>query len=324
MKILSFRLWIPVTLLAASMALAILRPAVGRTDVVLEPSTESSAGGATDAWLVTRGLIGRGMIGERSGSDIIMPPPGTEVDETRQTENRTGEVLTQVKSWNEMVGDDSIHIEVTPLSTYQFEVAFWLFPNHRQGCTMYQWTLYDHGRALQSAFWRNDATVLRLAGAADLPHDLYPDSVPWVAFLRVLDAPRNGGEGTLHQQITPYSYVGQEVSAKGIEEISVPAGSFSALKVTAQVDIATVMPNWPRFVLHVIKPVVPKNVFYFQATPPYRLLKQEGTTFVGGPEVTTELIRFYVVSAQTVAGAAPATQTLTAPAAVFGGSSIPK
>jgi hypothetical protein len=324
MKILSFRLWIPVTLLAASMALAILRPAVGRTDVVLEPSTESSAGGATDAWLVTRGLIGRGMIGERSGSDIIMPPPGTEVDETRQTENRTGEVLTQVKSWNEMVGDDSIHIEVTTLSTYQFEVAFWLFPNHRQGCTMYQWTLYDHGRALQSAFWRNDATVLRLAGAADLPHDLYPDSVPWVAFLRVLDAPRKGGEGTLHQQITPYSYVGQEVSAKGIEEISVPAGSFSALKVTAQVDIATVMPNWPRFVLHVIKPVVPKNVFYFQATPPYRLLKQEGTTFVGGPEVTTELIRFYVVSAQTVAGAAPATQTLAAPVAVFGGSSIPK
>jgi hypothetical protein len=324
MKILSFRLWIPVTLLAASMALVILRPAVGRTDVVLEPSTESSAGGATDTWLVTRGLIGRGMIGERSGSDIIMPPPGTEVDETRQTENGTGEVLTQVKSWNEMVGDDSIHIEVTTLSTYQFEVAFWLFPNHRQGCTMYQWTLYDHGRALQSAFWRNDATVLRLAGAADLPHDLYPDSVPWVAFLRVLDAPRKGGEGTLHQQITPYSYVGQEVSAKGIEEISVPAGSFSALKVTAQVDIATVMPNWPRFVLHVIKPVVPKNVFYFQATPPYRLLKQEGTTFVGGPEVTTELIRFYVVSAPTVAGAAPATQTLAAPAAVFGGSSIPK
>ena len=62
----------------------------------------------------------------------------------------------------------------------------------------------------------------------------------------------------------------------------------------------------------------------FEATPPYRLLKQEGATFVGGPEVTTELIRFYVVSAQTVAGAAPATQTLGAPAAVFGGSSIPR
>ena len=163
-----------------------------------------------------------------------------------------------------MVGDDTIHIEVTTLSTHQFEVAFWLFPNHRQGCTMYQWTLYDHGRALQSAFWRNDAAVMRLAGAADLPPDLYPDSVPWVAFLRVLDAPRDGAEGKLYQQITPYSYVGQEVLAAGTEQISVPAGSFSALKVTAQVDITTVMPNWPRFVLHVIKPVVPKNTLYFR------------------------------------------------------------
>jgi len=237
------------------------------------------------------------MIGKQSGNDMMTPPSGTEVDETRQTENRTGEVLTQAKSWNEMVDDNTIHIEVTTLSTYQFEVAFWLFPNHRQGCTMYQWTLYDHGRALQSAFWRNDATMLRLAGAADLPHDLYPDSVPWVAFLCVLDAPRDGAEGMLHQQITPYSYVGQEVSAMDTEQISVPAGSFSALKVTARVDIATVMPNWSRFILHVIKPVIPKNTLYFQATPPYRLLKQEGVTFVGGPAVTTELIRFYIVGA---------------------------
>ena len=59
------------------------------------------------------------------------------------------------------------------------------------------------------------------------------------------------------------------------------------------------MPNWPRFVLHVIKPVIPKNTLYFESTAPYRLLKQQGSTFVGGPEVTTELIRFYI------AGAAP-------------------
>jgi hypothetical protein len=91
--------------------------------------------------------------------------------------------VTQAKSWDEMVDDDTAHIEGTTLSTYQFEVAFWLFPNDRKGCTIYQRALYDHDRALQRAFWRNDATVLRLAGAADLPHDLYPDSVPWVAFL---------------------------------------------------------------------------------------------------------------------------------------------
>jgi hypothetical protein len=275
-------------------------PAASRANVVEAPSTESNAGGAMDAWLVARGLIGNAMISEQSGTDIMTPPPGTEVDETRQTANLTGEVLNQVKSWNEIKNDDTIHIEVTTLSTSQFEVAFWLFPNHRKGCTMYKWTLYDHGRALQSAFWRNDAAVMRLAGAADLPHDLYPDSVPWVAFLRVLSEPRDGAEGMIHQQITPYSYVGQEVWAAGSEQVSVPAGTFSALKVSAKVDITTIMPNWPRFVLQVIKPVIPKNTLYFEAAPPYRLLKQEGTTFVGGPEVTTELVRFYTAGAQPV------------------------
>src|ERR1019366_7230936 len=120
----------------------------------------------------------------------------------------------------------------------------------------------------------------------------------WVAFLRVLDAPRAGAEGILHQQITPYSYVGQEVWAARSERINVPAGSFSAPKVTRPSRIRTGMPNWPRFVLHVIKPVVPKNTLYFEATAPHRLLKQQGTTFVGGPEVTTELIRFYIAGAQ--------------------------
>ena len=292
-----------------------------RADVALAPSTESSAGDAVDAWLVTRGLIGNAMISEQSGADIMTPPPGTEVDETRQTANLTGEVLNQVKSWNETKNDDTIHVEVTTLSTNQFEVAFWLFPNHRKGCTMYKWTLYDHGRALQSAFWRNDAAVMRLAGAADLPHDLYPDSVPWVAFLRVLSAPHDGAEGMIHQQITPYSYVGQEVWAAGPEQVSVPAGTFSALKVSAKVDITTIMPNWPRFVLQVIKPVIPKNTLYFQAAPPYRLLKQEGATFVGGPEVTTELIRFYIAGAPQPVMALPTVAVAHAPAAAVLGSS---
>jgi hypothetical protein len=228
----------------------------------------------------------------------------------------------RLKSWNEMVGDDTIHIEVTTLPSHQYEVAFWLLPNHRPGCAMFQWTLYDGGRALQSRFWRNDVAP-RLAGARNLPLDLYPDAIPWIAFLRVLGAPRDGAGGMLNQQITPYSYVGQQVSAKGTEQIGVPAGKFSALKVTAQVDMATMMPNWPRLVLHMLKPVVPKNTLYFEAMPPYRLLKQEGPTFVGGPEVTTELIRFYTAEVQRTAPANSTVQTPAASAATaFGGSSI--
>ena len=99
-----------------------------------------------------------------------------------------------------------------------------------------------------------------------------------------------------------------------------PAGTFSALKVTAKVDITTVLPNWPRFVLQVIKPIIPKNTLYFEAARPYRLLKQEGTTFVGAPEVTTELVRSYVAGTQpVVAEAAPAPID-----AVLGATSIPK
>jgi hypothetical protein len=310
MKTAWFRFWISIPLIATGIMSSTASLAAGREDALSRPSTESDAGGVTDAWLVMRGLVGHGMLGDTSGVESMTPPSGTEVSETRQTANRTGEILTQVKMWNEAAADDTIHIEVTTLSASQFEVAFWLFPNHRPGCTMYQWTLYDHGRALQSMFWRNDAPIMRLAGTADLPHDLYPDSVPWMAFLRVLNAPRNGAEGTLHQQITPYSYVGQDVSAKVDEQISVPAGTFSALKVTAQIDIATVMPNWPRFVLHVIRPVVPTNVLYFDAAPPYRLLKQEGVSFVGGPAVTTELVRFYVVRAAPVVAIAPSVRAI--------------
>ncbi len=317
MRTSSFRVWTLLPSLAVCVAVLTLWPATGRADTAQAPGTESSAGGATDAWLVARGLIGRGMVGDQSGRDAITPPAGVEVDETRQTENRSGQVVMRVKAWNETVADDTVHIEVTTLPGDQFEVGFWLFPNHRQGCTLYQWTLYDHGRALQSTFWRNDAAVLRLAGAADLPPDLYPDAVPWMAFLRAFATPRDGAEGMLNQQLTPYSYVAQDVSATRLEQITVPAGSFSALKVIAQVDIATVMPNWPHFVLHVIQPVIPKNTLYFEAAPPYRLLKQEGTSFVGGPEVTTELMRFHTV------GAPPAVADAHAPsAAALGGAAI--
>jgi len=50
--------------------------------------------------------------------------------------------------------------------------------------------------------------------------------------------------------------------------------------------------------LHIIKPAVPKDTLYFESTAPFRLLKQEGPIYVGGPEVTTELVRFYTAGAQ--------------------------
>jgi hypothetical protein len=300
----------PLQAVLASLALltlfAAVYPAIGHTaDAPPLATAESDAAGAMDGWLVSRGLLGSAMFGEQSRRAMIKPPSGVEVDETRQSVKQTGQVLRQVESWNEIVGSDTVHIEVSTLPDYQYEVAFWLLPNHLPGCTMFEWTLFQNGRALQSRFWRSDARP-RLSGAPDLPNYLYPDAVPWMAFLRVLDAPREGAEGTLNQQITPYNYVGQDVTVGRIERITVPAGRFSALKVSAQVDVATMMPNWPRFILHIVKPAVPKDTLYFESTAPFRLLKQEGPIFVGGPDVTTELMRFYVAGASPGAPGTPA------------------
>src|SRR5271163_3209242 len=108
----SFRAWILIPSLTVFIAVLTQWPAVGRAHAVLAPSTESSAGTAMDAWLVTRGLIGSAMVSEQSGTDRITPPPGIEVDETRQIANLTGEVVNQVRSWNETKDDDTIHVEV--------------------------------------------------------------------------------------------------------------------------------------------------------------------------------------------------------------------
>jgi hypothetical protein len=278
-----------------------LWPSAGRANLQPAPNAAASASSATiESWLIARGLMGRGMVRAESNSDILKPPPGVEVDVTRQFETNSGQALMQTRAWNETVANNTIHIEVTTLPSQQHEVGYWVFPKHQRGCAMFGWTLYDNGRPLKSTFWRNDP-ALRLAGAGDLPHDLYPEAIPPMAFLRVLGTPRNGAQGTLHQQLSPYSYVGQTVWASDTETLHVPAGSFSALKVTAQADVGTLMPNWPSFVLHLIKPFVPKNVIYFQSTRPYRLLRQQGTAFVGGPEVTTELVRFYTPGQQPTA-----------------------
>jgi len=270
-----------------------------------------------DTWLMARGLVGRAITGEQSGARLITPPAGVEVDETSQSVDRTGQELMRVKAWDEIVSENRVHIEVSTLPDGQYEVGFWLFSDHQPGCKTFQWTLFNKGRALQSRFWRNDARP-KLSGSPDLPAYLYPDAVPWMAFLRVLDtpnAPSEGAEGTLNQQITPYNYVGQDVTVGRIENVTVPAGTFSAYKVTAQVDVATMMPNWPRFLLEIIKPAIPKDTLYFESTAPFRLLKQEGPIFVGGPEVTTELIRFYTAGTQPVAtvAAAPPSSPIAQP-----------
>lgn len=227
----------------------------------------------------------------------IAPPDNTEVDQRIQTNSKTGLELARIKSWDETTGNDVIHIELTTLPSNQHEVAFWVFPKGSSGCAMFGWTMYDEkGRALKSSFWRNDP-AMRIAGAVNFPSNIYPAAVPPAAFVRVLGTLQSGAKGELNQQISPYSYVGQYVRVAGLEQVTVPAGSYSAFKVTTSPDVSKLMPSWPGFVLHVIDRFVPTSTYYFDSRPPYRLLKQQGTVAAGGPEVTTELLRFYVAGA---------------------------
>jgi hypothetical protein len=84
-------------------ALLALWPAIARTDTLPVPGTESNAGSTTDGWLITRGLIGHGMVGEQSDRSVMTPPPGVEVDEVQQTEDRTGEIVMRAQWWNELL-----------------------------------------------------------------------------------------------------------------------------------------------------------------------------------------------------------------------------
>ena len=156
--------------------------------------------------------------GRRLSLPLPSPTPavGVEVEETLQTEDRTGAVVTQAKCGKKRSAVARRNRSPRHFPVLSLRSVPGLFPNDLQGCTMYQWT---RQRSWPSAAKRVLASRMRSvpppAGAADFPHALYPDAVPWMAFLRVLDAPGEGGVGALHQQIKPCTVMWAEnVKAK--------------------------------------------------------------------------------------------------------------
>jgi hypothetical protein len=229
-------------------------------------------------------------------AEMVAPPAGVEVDERVQTD-RDGQELSRIRAWDEPMGADVLHVQIDMLPTQQRSVAYWVFPKGG-GCAMFGWTMYDNnGRPLKSSYWRNDP-ALKVTGGASFPPDLYPDTVPPEAFLRVLGTPRQGASSSIRQQISPYGLLGQNVDVQAAEKISVPAGTFDAYKVSVTPQVGSLMPSWPGFVLKVIGNFVPRSTYYFEAKLPYRLLKQEGTLAAGGPEVITQLQRYYIEGAR--------------------------
>jgi hypothetical protein len=245
--------------------------------------------------LAARGLLGRHLV---AAAGAIEPPTGAEVDETVQISRERRETISGTRSWTEQLDEkNALHVELTSFPSKQTQVAFWVLPHDSRGCAMFGRTMYDaNGHPLQSNFWRNDRE-LRITGAADFPSDLYPQALPAIALLRALDSLQQGSSGKINQQLSPYGFVDQQVTVESFAPIEVPAGRFAAVKVDSEPNVSTILPSWPRFTLALVRPFLPQTTYYFQAESPHRLLRKEqaGTPFIGGPEATTELVRYYVV-----------------------------
>jgi hypothetical protein len=253
--------------------------------------------------LASRGLLGRHLVATAGAID---PPTGTEVDETVQISKQEHKTISNTRSWTEELNNNNVlHVELTSFPSKQSQVAFWVLPHDSGGCAMFGRTMYDaNGHPLQSEFWRNDRE-LKITGSANFPSDLYPEAVPAIALVRAVGSMQQGASGKINQQLSPYGFVDLQVTVESSAQLEVPAGRFAALKVDSQPNVSTILPSWPRFTLGVVRPFLPQTTYYFEAESPHRLLRKEqaGTPFIGGPEATTELLRYYI--AGSTASAAP-------------------
>jgi hypothetical protein len=248
---------------------------------------------------IEQALTARGLSGPNlwTSAGALKPPIGTEVDETVQKAKQDGKTISRTRSWTEDLSSSNVlHVELTSFPSKQSQVAFWVLPRDSRGCATFGRTMYDtNGHPLKSEFWRNDRE-LRITGAADFPPDLYPEAVPAVALLRAVDFMHQGGSGKIDQQVSPYGFVDLQLNVQNANQVEVPAGRFAAVRVDSQPNMSTILPSWPRFTLGMMSRFLPQTTYYFEAQPPHRLLRleQAGTPFIGGPEATTELVRYYV------------------------------
>ena len=258
--------------------------------------------------LQTRGLIGGKLTEDLASGGIPTAPAGIEVDETRA--GRIGaEPDTTLKDWKEPLGKDWLNIRITKREDGGCDVSYWVIPADSLGCLLYAYKIYDQsGRVLRSQYWTH-TNELKTASGKNFPPALYPygpdGGMPASEIFRSLNTPAKGASGELYTQYTPEGYVILDIWADGVEDVTVPAGTFSALHVQMRPNLESFLPEWPSFALRMFEPFLPKESFYFEAQPPYRFLRFEGVPGAAGPKVRSELVRYYVAGkAQSVASSA--------------------
>jgi hypothetical protein len=253
--------------------------------------------------LQSRGLIGGKLTEDLASGGIPAPPAGTEVEETRA--GRIGaDPSTTLKDWKEPLGKDWLQIRIAKRDDGGCDVSYWVLPADSLGCLIYVYKIYDKsGRVLRSEYWTH-TNELKTASGKDFPPALYPygpdGGIPASEIFRSLNTPAQGGSGALYTQYTPEGYVILDIWVDGVEEITVPAGKFSALHVMMRPNLESFLPDWPSFALKMFEPFLPKESFYFEAQPPYRFLKFEGIPGAAGPKVRSEMERYYIAGKEQV------------------------
>ena len=145
--------------------------------------------------------------------------------------------------------------------------------------------IMTYGAALQAGGSRS---------TGKLHGDVFPNRIPPNAFLYALDAPEPNAAGELKMAIGSYGYMTFDLWAEDIEQTSVPAGTFQTLKVIARVDTESAMRGWPVFLTHLAQPFMPKDILYYDVSPPHHLVKFVGSLGYLAPDVTVEMNRVYI------------------------------
>jgi hypothetical protein len=241
---------------------------------------------------IEEALLARGLL-TKPPPDTIQPPAGIEVDEYVQKDSNSGEELVRYKQWQETVAGRTMQVQLLKYPAGQQTIAFWVMQPSGPGCALFGNRAYNtKGGEMSGGLWLNDPD-LKIPGGVEFPPDLVPGWVPPIAFLRAVNDGSPNAEGALHVQLGAYSFATVDVWTEGPVDLTVPGGNFRASKVMMRSNIQSVLPSWPTFLVKIIQSLLHFSTFYFDASPPHRLLEIDGPGSLGGRDTKTELVRFY-------------------------------
>ena len=249
--------------------------------------------------IAARGLAGGAMPDPRSSDHVPSPLAGVSVSESIVTLSSTGERVSKATIWSEPLGPGFLELQETMTVAGQTTAEYWVFASERRRCVLSGDASYSNdGRLLASNFWRNDPQ-LRFAGSPSFPSDVFPNRIPSSAVRLSLKVAAPGSTGKLNTILGRYGYMTFDLWAQDIEQTTVPAGTFRALRVNMRVNADSVMKYWPAFLRRLAQPFFPQNVLYYDTAPPYQLVKFVGSFGYLAPKVTVQMTRVYIATAST-------------------------